>query len=425
MGLPVPGTERSPVESKRQQLLAVYQAALEAVQGRRLVAAQLQRDPIERPCRVVAIGKAASSMLQGALEALGERAEAALLITKHGHLGPVIGDRRVQYLEAGHPLPDQHSLQAGQALLDFIAASPETTPLLFLLSGGSSSLVEVLPAGLGLPDLVAVNDWLLASGWDIHAMNRVRKALSCIKGGRLARYLAGRPARLLALSDVPGDILSAIGSGPLAADPQPLDAALRAHLPDWVQGLLDRAPAAPTVEAACFQAVEAHILAGNRDAREAAAAKGQALGWPVHIYAEPLQGDALEAGRELARCLLEGPAGLHVWGGETTVRLPAEPGRGGRCQSLALAAALELQGRTDCLLLAAGSDGSDGPGDDAGALVDGGSVARGLEEGLDPERCLAGADAGRFLEASGDLINTGPTGSNVMDLVLGYKPEAG
>jgi hydroxypyruvate reductase len=168
-------------------------------------------------------------------------------------------------------------------------------------------------------------------------------------------------------------------------------------------------------------AVPHHIVAGNRQAREAAAGMAASLNLQVHACADLLQGEVETVVADLFAGIDALAPGLHVRGGETTVRLPPNPGRGGRNQQLALAAAIRMAGREDLWLLAAGTDGSDGPTRDAGALVDGGTVARGEAAGLDARDCLARADAGTFLEASGDLITTGPTGTNVMDLVLLYK----
>ncbi len=402
----------------RRLLLDIYAAALRAVDGRRAVRERLAREAPAGPLRLVAVGKAAAAMAAGAVEALGERLAAGLVITRHGYADPGPWPSHFIVLEADHPLPGTASLAAGRALLDFIAAAPPGAPFLFLISGGASALVEVLPQGMDAAQLHAANDWLLASGWDIGRINRVRRALSCIKGGRLAGRLAGRPVLNLLLSDVPGDDLAAIGSGLLVA-PAGGGAASGEGLPPWLQTLVAAAP--PPPRAADFGAIRSEILRGNGDAREAAAAAGRDRGLTVHLAPVLLQGDAVAAGLALAAQVLAGPAGLYVWGGETTVRLPPLPGRGGRCQSLALAAAEVLAGRDDICLLAAGTDGSDGPGEDAGALVDGATVERGATECFDARESLARADAGSFLEASGDLIQTGPTGSNVMDLVLVLK----
>lgn len=404
----------------RRLLLDCYAAALTAVDGRTAVRERLMCRADTTPLYALAIGKAAPAMMQGAVEALGERLTAGLVITKQGYAAGGGGAARISVLEAEHPLPGPASLAAGRALLDFIAALPPQAPVLSLLSGGASALVEVLPSGIGLTQLQAANDWLLASGWDIGRINPVRRAISCLKGGRLAGQLTGHPVLNLLLSDVSGDDPAVIGSGLLVPSPDGLAAADRARLPPWLRDLLAAAPPLPSP--AVFATIQTEVLRRNRDARAAAAAAARRRGLTVHLSDEPVQGEAAPCGRALARQLLAGPAGLYVWGGETTVTLPPHPGRGGRCQQLALAAAQVLAGRNDVFLLAAGTDGSDGPGEDAGALVDGGSVARGELDGLDAHDSLMGADAGRFLEASGDLIQTGPTGSNVMDLVLAFKP---
>jgi hydroxypyruvate reductase len=227
------------------------------------------------------------------------------------------------------------------------------------------------------------------------------------------------------ISDVPGDDLRAVGSGPLAPDPdlrKPLDLP---GLPDFIAAALKRAPPAPAPDDACFRNVRQEIIATIEDAKRAAAEAAAGLGYRTVLDPEFVSGEASDAGAGLARKLLQSEPGIvHVWGGETTVRLPAAPGRGGRNQSLALAAAMALQGRDEAWFLAAGTDGTDGPTDDAGALVDGGTVARGREAGLDADQSLARADAGSFLEASGDLIQTGPTGTNVMDIMLGLIGES-
>lgn len=402
----------------RRLLLDIYAAALQAVDGRAAVRTRLSRYAAAGPVHVVAIGKAASAMMQGAVDALGESLAAGLVITRHGYAdaaGP-----RVRVLEADHPLPGAASLAAGQALLDFIAAAPAAAPLLFLISGGTSALVEVLPPGVDAARLQAANDWLLASGWDIARINQIRRALSCIKGGRLARHVGGHPVLNLLLSDVPGDEPSVIGSGLLVPTPDaaPVVSA-QAPLPPWLAAHVAAPP--PLPKAADFAAIHTEILCSNRDARTAAGVAGVARGLAVYQHDEVIQGEAAGVGHALAQQALAGPPGLHVWGGEATVRLPPQPGRGGRCQTLALAAAQVLAG-SPLILLAAGTDGSDGPGEDAGALVDGETIARGELECCNARECLARADAGSFLEASGDLLQTGPTGSNVMDLVLALKP---
>ena len=400
--------------SPRDLLLNCYTAALAAVDGRAVVARRLRRERFTKPVHVIAIGKAAEAMTLGAHDVLGSKIADALIVTRN----PLMSLSWTVHT-GGHPLPDERSLQAGRALISSIEALPGEADVLVLLSGGASALVEFLPDGITLDDLRRVNEWLLASGLDIAAMNAVRRRLSLLKGGRLAALLGARHVLGLAISDVPGDDVRWIGSGPLT--PIVSDEHLPNGLPAFIHELLKYAPA-PEQGGALNRNIRMEIVARNDDARRAAAEWAESHG--IRAVAEPalVTGDAAEAGRRLALALLESPRGLlHVWGGETTLRLPARPGRGGRAQHLALSAALALAGHDGSYLLAAGSDGSDGPGEDAGALVDEPTVARGELHAGRAREALARADAGTFLEASGDLIQTGPTGTNVMDLMLGWR----
>jgi hydroxypyruvate reductase len=403
----------------RRQLLRIYRAALEAVNGRRSVRAALERRVVQRPVHLIALGKAAAAMAEGAFDAWGDVIARGLLITKSGHVDPAVWrERPVQVLESAHPIPDARSLAAGRALLAFIDATPPGESCLVLLSGGASSLAEVLAPEASLADLQQLNRYLLGAGLDIHAINRLRQACSLIKGGRLAQRLAGRPVLALLISDVEGDDPAVIGSGPLTAS---RTAPVRAdELPADLRQLLVATPS-PAADAPVFADIDVEIVASNAQALQAAAERARALGFAVHRHPEFLSGEASQLGVELAQKLLRGPAGVHLWGGEPTVTLPPQPGQGGRMQALALAAAQSLEGRADAWLLAAGTDGSDGPTDDAGALVDGGTIARCRAAGYHPAATLAAADAGSALAASEDLVSTGPTGTNVMDLVLGLR----
>lgn len=398
----------------------LFQAALAAVHGEAVVRHALSEDLPPGPCRVIALGKAAAAMAEGAPAALSARLERALVVSREGHLDPSLcADPRFHCLEADHPVPGPRSLSAGGAMLAFLDETPGDRSLLFLISGGASSLVEVPVAGVDADRLAALNRWLLGAGLDIATMNRVRCALSRIKGGRFGQRLSGRPVRGLLISDVHGDDPAVIGSGLLAA------AECRASWPDfppalsWVEQLA-QAPL-PSGQA---PGVSLRVVASLDLACRAVMDEGRACGLPMFRHEEFLDGDAARTGERLARTLLAaGRPGVHLWGGETRVRLPARPGRGGRNQHLALAAARMLAGHDGVRLLAAGTDGSDGNSDDAGALVDGGTVMRGETAGLDAERCLDGADSGRFLAEAGDLIRTGPTGTNVMDLVIGVMAD--
>jgi len=405
-------------DDPRQALLRICQSAIAAVHGRECVRAYLQKHPVAAPVFLLSVGKAACAMAMGAHQVLGTNIVDALIVTKQGHAEALPWP----VLEAGHPLPDERSLAAGQRLIEFTASIPPDATVLVLLSGGASALVEALPEGMHLAQLRALNDWLLASGLNIAAMNRIRKRLSRIKGGRLASLITPRPVLCLAISDVPGDDPRAIGSGPLVADSS-LQAELdTTDLPPAVAALLRSSPPAPAADDACFRNVRFEIIARLDDAKRAAAEAARQFGYRVALHPEFIEGDALAAGARLAQALLAAPAGeVQVWGGETTIQLPPLPGRGGRNQSLALSAALALQGQEHSWLLSVGTDGTDGPTLDAGALVDGGTVVRGEAGEISARHALAYADAGNFLEASGDLIQTGPTGTNVMDLMLGLR----
>ncbi|MBI3571822.1 MAG: DUF4147 domain-containing protein [Gammaproteobacteria bacterium] len=402
----------------RKNILQIFQSALAAVNGRVCVRERLKERPLSGKVYMLAVGKAACAMAQGAQDVMGDNIVDALIITKKGHAESLPWP----VLEAGHPLVDASSLKAGQKLLVFVDRIPQDASVLVLISGGASALVEALPPQISLDQFQEINRWILGSGLDINDYNRIRRRLSRLKGGRLAKLLSPRRVLCLVVSDVPGNDLRAIGSGPLVADedmrrPLPLRG-----LPDFITEALKHMPPAPAPDDACFQNVKREIVATLDNAKSAAVETAKESGYPIMLETSFVSGDALEAGARLAKKLLRSePGTVHVWGGETTVRLPESPGRGGRNQSLALAAAMMLQGHDDTWFLAAGTDGTDGPTEDAGALVDGGTIARGEQSGLDAKQSLARADAGNFLEASGDLIQTGPTGTNVMDIMLGLK----
>ena len=408
----------------RRLLLDGLHAALDATGGRESVRRRLAEERDLTPRFAFAVGKAAPAMMAGAFDALGWSIQRAFVVTKHGHAGDVLDPGcPVDVMESSHPVPDDSCLAAGHALIDFVDAIPADAEVLALVSGGASALVEVLPEGFDASDLARVNEYLLAAGHPIGAMNRVRKRISRIKGGRLAQRIAARRSLNLAISDVPGDDPKVIGSGPLVAHTSEDIEVGDLDLPSWLVEMSLRAP--PLSGAEATSRVRTEVVARPADARAAAAAIYRAAGIDVVEHRELLEGDALAVGHRIGREIADEKPVAHVWASETTVMLPPNPGRGGRCQSLALAAALEIRDSAGACVLAAGTDGTDGPGEDAGALVDTGTLARGIAAGLDPELSLRTADAGTFLQASGDLVHTGPTGTNVMDLVVAMKVEPG
>jgi hydroxypyruvate reductase len=331
-------------------------------------------------------------MALGAHDALGTQLECTLLITKDGHVPPE-GYKlpRAEVIESSHPVPDSRSLSAGERLLQWVEELPASVQPVFLVSGGASSLVEALIPGQTLEDLQRLNKDGLASALSIEALNERRREISRIKGGRLASKLRGRGAQAFFISDVPGDHPAVIGSG-----------------------LLGPAPDGP-------DDVARTVIASIDHAMHAARERATELGLRVKV--EPTRYDQ-EADRLAVRFTHElsmDAIQVRIWGGESVMRLPAQPGRGGRNQHLALAAARLIAGYEELALLAAGTDGTDGPTTDAGAIVDSNTCARLALADLDVDDCLRRADSGTALEATGDLIHTGPTGTNVGDLVIGLK----
>ncbi len=413
------GMKQPPLVKQRQHLEDLFRAGLSAVHGTQCVAEFLESHPPQSRTCVVAIGKAASAMAAGALQALDEQFLGCLLVTREGHIDPLHNqDARFICLEAGHPLPDARSLQAGDRLCRFLGEVPADADILFLLSGGASSLVEVLPETIRLPQLQQLNRWLLASGLDIVAINRVRRSVSRIKGGGLLACLHGRKAMALLISDVAGDDPAIIGSGLLYPGVDPDLSGL--HLPRWILGMA--AATGPAEQGdGTPERIDHHVVANIDRALKAAALAGDVLGYTTTIVDERLGGEAFDTGTRLVAQLRGWHSGLYLWGGETTVTLPAVPGAGGRNQHLALAAASVMMDADTLLLLSAGTDGTDGVTHAAGAIVDPGTLARGAACGLDPQSCLQRADSARFLQASGDVLTTGPTGTNVTDMVIGLK----
>jgi glycerate 2-kinase len=400
----------------RRMLLGVLGRALQSVNGRSCARAAAEGLPQCNDWRIFAIGKAAAAMTLGALDCLGPRVIEALVVSKDGHFDPDLERAAgVTCIASGHPVPDERSLAAGAELLRRLQALAPGQKVLFLISGGASSLIEALPVGVSLADLRKVNEWGLSIGLDIGTLNRIRKTLSLIKGGRLLQHLVGLDVHAFLISDVPGDDPALIGSGILGA-PEPVMGPDR--LPEWVQALMQFAAPATIPD---DLRIERKVIARLDDALEAARVAGVEQGLKVAVHGQHLAGDACRLAVHCSHEMIMSDADLNLWGGESTVLLSESPGRGGRNQHLALAAARLLAGHDDLAMLAAGTDGTDGPTNDAGALVDGSTLDRGTIAGFDAEGCLERCDSGTFLEASGDLVSTGPTGTNVGDLIIGLR----
>ncbi len=425
----------------RTRLEALFRAALAAVDPARAVARAVRRrgdlleiagEPLDPGARLVvlAVGKAAGAMAQ-ALEALaGDRIAAGLAVVPDGQ---AVDLKQMGACESAHPIPDARCERAGQRAIELVAGARRDDVLLAMISGGASSLLSCPVEGVTLADLAGTTDALLRGGASISELNAVRKHLSRLAGGRLAERAASARIELLAISDVPGDQLDVIGSGPLVADPttyrDALDAIARvgARIPARARDHLEAGargefPDTPAPGAAVFDRVRSTLLASNATAVEAARAAAEACGLRALALPGGLAGEARVAGRRLAalgRSIAAARPVCAIAGGETAVVVRGS-GRGGRNQELALAAALELAGSPKIALLAAGTDGVDGPTDAAGAHVDGGTLARASERGLDARAALAANDSNGFFEREGGVLRTGPTGTNVMDLAFLY-----
>jgi hydroxypyruvate reductase len=382
---------------------------------------------------VLGCGKAGAAMAQAVEEILGDRIAGGLVVVKDGHAVPT---RVISVVEAGHPVPDERGQRAASRLLDLASGAGPRDLVLFLVSGGGSALTPAPAAPITLAEKQAVTRGLLGAGAAIGELNAVRKHLSRFKGGQLAR--AASPARVLTLvlSDVIGDPLDAIASGPTAPDPSTFADALAVLR---ARGLAKSVPASvgdrlragvrgeiaetPKPGDPIFERVSHVVIGNNALVASAAVARARALGYRPELHTRSLEGEARTAARALVeRARTLPPRSCLIAAGETTVTVRGA-GRGGRCQEFALAAALEIDADDDIAVLAAGTDGTDGPTDAAGGLVDGGTVARGRRAGRDAKASLDDNDAYHFLSASGDLVVCGPTRTNLLDLYVVLRGE--
>jgi hydroxypyruvate reductase len=413
----------------RDAARSILESALAAGDVAPLVRARLQEleSRLSR-VHVLGCGKASAVMAAAAEEIAGDRIADGFVVVKDGCAVPV---RRVQIAEAGHPVPDARGLAASARLLELARGAGEDDLVLFLVSGGGSALTPAPAPPITLAEKQEVTRLLLASGATIGELNAVRKHLSIFKGGQLARAAWPASVLTLALSDVIGDPLDVIASGPTAPDPTSFaDAAevlarrgIAARVPTSVTrrfaaGLRGEIQETPKPGDPLFGRVTNLVIGNNALIAEAAVAAAGRLGYRPHLATRELQGEAREVARDLvARARrLEPPACL-IACGETTVTVKGR-GQGGRCQEFALAAALELRPTDRMTILAAGTDGTDGPTDAAGAIVDAESLERGAGAGAAAREALEDNDAYRFLAASGDLIVSGATRTNLLDLYV-------
>ncbi len=393
---------------------------------------------------LLAVGKASAGMIRAALDAVGRgegrregpRVSRGLVVIPHGYSAGEPADPRVAVRSAGHPVPDEGSLAAAREAIRLVEAMAENDVCLLLLSGGGSSLLSLPHPPLVLSDLIETGRLLIASGADIHQVNTVRRHLSAVAGGRLAARCRGTMVTL-AVSDVVGDDLHAIASGPTVADPTTFaDAAailerfaLLRRVPPAVRALIHEgvAGAVPETPKHLPARHRSAVIASGATLVEAASEAARGRGFAPHVVTTRLTGEAREAGRLLARAGLEclrdrrplAPPACLIAAGETTVTVTGQ-GTGGRNQEIALSAAMELDGVSAVLLTSFATDGKEGNTEAAGAHASGGTLAAGRAAGLDARACLAANDSQAFLSAAGELIVTGPTGTNVNDIT--YVP---
>jgi len=382
---------------------------------------------------VLGAGKASAAMAKALERVLGRRISGGLVNVKYGHTAPL---RRIELNECGHPVPDAAGVEGARRIASIAAEAGERDLILCPISGGGSALMPLPAEPVTLDEKQETTRLLLACGATIHEINAVRKHISAIKGGQLSRLAWPATVVALLLSDVIGDDLDVIASGPTAPDPSTFAGALRilerygtlSRVPAAVRERLERGargeiPETPKPGAPELRRTQNVIVGSNRLAAEAALARARELGYRTLLLSTFIDGETREIARMHAAIAREihasgrpvRPPACLISGGETTVTLKGR-GLGGRNQEFVLAAALAIAGLPRMVVLSAGTDGTDGPTDAAGALADGRTLERARKLGLDAQARLDENDSYRFFEPLGDLVKTGPTNTNVMDL---------
>ena len=428
----------------------LQQAALEAVDPAEAVYAAVSRvaDQILIDNRsynlrefdrilIAGAGKASIPMADAVAEVLRDHLTGGVVITKYHHISRALAGQ-IQMYEAGHPIPDENSVSAARQLADLLRAATPRDLIFCVISGGGSALMTLPADGITLADLQATTQLLLRAGATIHQVNAIRKHLDLVKGGGLARLAGGARAVSLILSDVVGDDLSVIASGPTSPDPSTFADAwsvveqfdLIEQLPKSVRARLELGrsgglPDTPKPGDPIFDRVQTVIVGSNTRAAQAAESLAKKLSFNTLLLSTYVQGEAREVAKVAAAIAqeinrfnrpIQRPACI-IWGGETTVTVKGH-GLGGRNQELALAAAIGIDGLPNTLIAALGTDGTDGPTDAAGARAAGDTLARARALNLDAQAFLADNDAYHFFRPLDDLIVTGPTGTNVNDLLF-------
>jgi hydroxypyruvate reductase len=436
------------LEKLRRDALAIFDAGLKSADPCAAIGRFVHRDGATldiagrrhdlsqyRNIYIVGAGKASARMAQAVEALIEDRIADSAVIVKYGYRVPT---KRVKILEAGHPIPDHAGLEATAHVIGLVKGADKDDLILCLISGGGSALLACPREGVSLQDKQETTAWLLKSGARIEEVNAVRKHISQVKGGGLARSAYPATVASLIMSDVVNDPIETIASGPTVPDPSTYADCIRIlqryqlweKIPAGVRKVLEKGlrgelTETPKKEDAIFLKVTNLVVGNNRLATHGAMQKARELGYQSCILSSAIEGEARDAALfhvAIAKeVLISGepigrPACL-VSGGETTVTVRGE-GVGGRNQEFALAAALEIEGSEEIVVLSGGTDGTDGPTDAAGGIVDGATIRRAKDQGLDGRAHLEKNDSYPFLLATDDLLVTGPTFTNVMDLRL-------
>lgn len=436
------------VDKLRQDAEAVFRAGLGAVDARNAVTKYLNRTDrvltVENSSYdlldyenvfVIGAGKASAAMAQAVEEILGDQIKTGVINVKYGYALPL---DIITINEAGHPVPDKAGLKGTQEIVQLLEKCGENDLVLCLISGGGSALLPYPVEGISLDEKRQLTQILLESGATIHEMNALRKHVSRVKGGRLAWFAYPATLVTLILSDVIGDDLDSIASGPTVPDRSTyadclrilrkysvqdnIPKAVRKHFEKGNQGIIEETPKAGDL---VFEKTQNVIVASNSLAIQAARHKADKLGYNSLVLSSCIEGETKDVAivhAAIAKEILKTgepvskPACV-ISGGETTVTVRGQ-GKGGRNQEFVLAAAIAIDGLENVVILSGGTDGTDGPTDAAGALADGTTVSRAASQGLDAQEYLRNNDSYSFFNPLGDLLNTGPTFTNVMDLRL-------
>ena len=411
----------------RELLVMLYETALDSVDGRYLVNRWCDRykktnknSSDHHPfTHCISIGKASTAMLQGALDNFPSIKKSLLICPQAKISRQIKNNTNIISIASSHPIPDERSIKAGQTLVRFLAGLDTSDKVLFLISGGTSSLVELPIDNISLEQIQQINSYLLASGKNIHQINAWRRQFSKIKGGGLLNYIKTTLVTQLLLSDVKSDKADVIGSGLL------LNSTTQAGPDKRLSEFLSRAgcissnPQSEVLDSSIQ--VSTYIIGNIQLAKQAVHQTAITQGLVSFIYDKFIEGDASMVAQYLFNCLKDAEPGIHIWGGETTVCLPDSPGIGGRNQTLALAFAQLIEHQSCLHLLAAGTDGVDGNSNCAGAVVSECTVIKARKMGFDIAEEIKKANAGLLLMATDDLVKGESSNTNVMDIIIAYK----